>query len=171
MITKTELLESTLRECRIAKQLFTQVPKDGWDYRFSDGQRSTLELARYLCKVGQGCVHAANTESFDWFGTSHERFEALGVEDLPGAMDEQINEITRLFGEISDEDFATKRINMGDMGEWTLQGWLLQTTLKFLTAYRLQLFLQAKAAGNTALDTWDCWNNDGSVNRPEPATA
>ncbi len=171
MISKNDLLESILRECRIAKQLFTQVPDGGWDFRFGEGQRSTQELAGYLCGVGQGCVHSGYAGNFEWFAENGEKFGSLSVEELPGAMDNQISEITRLFGEMSDEDFANKQIEMGDMGTYSLNGWLLQTTLKFLTAYRMQLFLQAKAAGNNALDTWDCWMNDGSMQRPEPAGA
>ena len=171
MIRKSDLLNSILADCAITKQLFTKIPDDGWDYRPSPEQRSTLELGQYICRVGQGCVRAGLDESFDWFGENNERFNALTAADLPAAMDEQMNAIREMFDEMSDEDFDSRKVDMADMGTHTLQGWLLETTLKFLTAYRLQLFLYAKAAGRKDLDTWDAWMDDGTKTRPKPVEA
>lgn len=173
MITKNELRDAILYDCKIAQALIAKLPDGAADYRPIPEQRSTLELAQYLCKVGQGCVHAAIDGGFDWFGTNSERYDALTLEQIPAALDEEMAEITRLFDGISDDDFASKAVDMeaAGMGKWTMQGWLLATSLKFTTAYKMQLFLYAKAAGNKELDTWDAWMDTGGVPRPQPAQA
>lgn len=168
MISKSELMESALREVRISKQLLTNMPEGGWDYRPTPKQRSMLELARYICAVGQGTLHAAKDGSFKWFGEHNERFQALTIEEIPGEMDKEMAEMERLFGEISDDAFANAELTVEGMGNYTLRGWLTETTLKFLTAYKLQLFLYLKSAGASEINTMDAWRRDGS---PEPAGA
>ena len=39
----------------------------------------------------------------------------------------------------------------------TVSAGLMDMTLKCFVAYRMQLFLQAKAAGNPSLGTVNCW--------------
>lgn len=173
MISKNELRDAILYDCKVAKALIAKLPDGAADYRPSPEQRSTLELAQYLCKVAQGCVHAGLDGSFEWFGNNGERFDGLTLDRIPAALDEEMAEITRLFAGISDDDFAHKPVDMtaAGMGKWSLQGWLLATSLKFTTAYKMQLFLYAKAAGNESLDTWDAWMDTGGVPRPQPAEA
>lgn len=173
MISKTELRDAVLHDLKIAKALLAKLPGDTSDYRPTPGQRSTLELARYICKVAQGCTHAALDGNFDWFGANSERFDALSMEQIPAALDEEMAEVTRLFDGLSDDDFASKAVDMESvgMGRWKMQGWLLATTLKFTTAYKQQLFLYAKAAGNTELDTFDLWMDTGGVPRPQMANS
>ena len=170
MISKTELRDAILHDCKVAQALIAKLPEGAADYRPCPEQRSTLELARYLCKVAQGCTHAAIDGSFEWFGSNSERYDALTLDQIPAALDEEMAEITRLFDGISDDDFANKPVDMEDshMGKWTMQGWLLATAVKFTTAYKMQLFLYAKASGNTDLDTWDAWMDTGGVPRPQP---
>ena len=50
-----------------------------------------------------------------------------------------------------------KQIDMGDMGTYTLKDWLLRTSLKFLTAYRMQLFLYLKQTTHPEMSTSNCW--------------
>ena len=173
MITKNDLRDAILYDCKIAQALIAKLPDGAADYRPTPGQRSTLELAQYLCKVGQGCTHAGLDGNFDWFGSNSERYDALTLDQIPVALDEEMAEITRLFDGMSDDDFANKAVDMeaANMGKWSMQGWLLATTLKFTTAYKMQLFLYAKAGGNKELDTWDAWMDTGGVPRPQPAEA
>jgi hypothetical protein len=173
VITKNELRDAILYDFKIARALIAKLPDGAGDYRPTPKQRSTLELAQYLCKVGQGCAHAAIDSSFDWFGSNSERYDALTLEQIPAALDDEMAEITRLFDGISDDDFANKPVDMEavGMGKWTMQGWLLATCLKFTTSYKMQLFLYAKSAGNTELDTWDAWMDTGGVPRPQAAKA
>jgi hypothetical protein len=170
VITKNDLRDAILYDCKIAQALIAKLPDGAADYRPTPGQRSTLELAQYLCKVGQGCTHAGLDGNFDWFGSNSERYDALTLDQIPAALDEEMAEITRLFDGMSDDDFANNAVDMqaANMGKWSMQGWLLATTLKFTTAYKMQLFLYAKASGNTDLDTWDAWMDTGGVPRPQP---
>ena len=159
MITKNELRDAVLYDLKVAQALIAKMPAGAADYRPSPEQRSTLELAQYLCKAAQGCVHAGIDGGFDWFGGNSERFDSLTLEQIPAALDEEMSELTRLFDGISEDDFANKSVDMeaAGMGKWTMQGWLLATCFKFTTSYKMQLFLYAKAAGNDDIWTPDCW--------------
>ena len=171
MIGKNELRDSILHDLKVAKALVAKLPEGAAEFRLSAEQRSTLELARYLCGVAQGCVHAGLDGSCAWFGANGARLQGLTLAEVPAALDEEMAEVTRLFAGISDQDFAGKVVDMSasNMGTWKLQGWLLNTAAKFTSAYKLQLFLHAKAAGNKQLNTWDAWMDTGGVARPQPA--
>ncbi len=170
MIGKNELRDSILHEYKVIKQLVSKLPDGVENYRISDDQRSTIELLRYLVPLGPGTLHAAKDSSFAWFGANAERFEALGLADMPAALDESMTEIAALFDGISDEQFEKGEVAVEGMGEWTVQGWLLNTTARFVPAYKLMLFHHAKAAGNGELNTWDAWMDNGEVPRPAPAS-
>ena len=58
MITKDHLLERIIKECKICMRLFTKLPEGSIDYRPAPGQRSTLELLRYLSIAIAGSAHA-----------------------------------------------------------------------------------------------------------------
>ena len=173
MIGKNELRDSILHDLKVARALTAKLPRGAADYRPCAEQRTTLELARYLCMVTQGCVHAGIDGSWAWFGANGERFNTLTLDQVPAALDEEMAEITRLFAGISDDDFAGKVVDMesSHMGKWKLQGWLLNTAAKFTSSYKLQLFLYAKAGGNKDLNTWDAWMDTGGIGRPQPVEA
>ena len=65
------------------------------------------------------------------------------------------------------DDFDTKPVSIEGMGDWTLQGWLLNTLVRFVPSYKLMLFHHAKAAGNADIGTWDAWMDNGEVPKPE----
>ena len=173
MITKNEIRDAIIYDLKISQALIAKLPDGAADYRPTPGQRSTLEVAQYLCKVAQGCTHAGMDGSFDWFAKHSDRYDSLSLKEIPAALGEEMAEVTRLFDGMSDDDFANKDVDMeaSGMGKSSLQGWLLSTTLKFTAAYKMQLFLYAKAAGNSDLNTWDAWMDTGGLARPQPAAA
>ncbi len=169
MISKDQVRDSILNEYKIIKQLVTKLPEGSADYRISPGQRSTIELLRYLTLMGPGTVHAANDNDFRWIGQNAAAAEGLTLSDIPAYLDGAMGEITALFDGMSDEDFATREVHVEGMGDWTVQTWLLNTTCKFVPAYKLMLFHHAKAAGNGDIGTWDAWMDNGEVPQPKSA--
>ena len=167
MLTKNDVRDSIIQEYKIIKQLVSKLPEGSADYRISEGQRSTIELLRYLTLMGPGTVHAANDNGFSWLAENAPAGEKLTLSEIPAHLDGAMAEINALFDGMSDEDFANRKVSVEGMGDWTVKSWLLNTTCKFMPAYKLMLFHHAKAAGNSKLGTWDAWMDNGEV--PAPA--
>ncbi len=163
MLTKNQIRDSILHEYKVIKQLVAKLPERSEDYRISASQRSTLELLRYLALIGPGTVHAGYDNDFRWIAENTAAMENVDLSEIPAYLDGAMAEIDGLFEKMSDEDFAKRAVSVKGMGAWTLQTWLLNTTCKFLPAYKLMLFHHAKAAGGEALGTWDAWLDTGEA--------
>ncbi len=171
MLSKSDLRDTIINEYKIIKQLVSKLPEDAADYRISPNQRSTLELSRYLCLLGPGLIHAGIDNGFAWFGENNPKLESLTLAEVPGYLEGAINEMESLFEKMTDEDFASREVRVEGMGEWTMQSWLLNTACRFIPSYKLMLFHHAKAAGNSDIDTWDAWMDNGTMPRPVPQEA
>jgi len=166
MLTKDEVCASLLHEYRNIRQLIGKLPAGSEDDRISPTQRSTIELLQYLLMLGPGVLHAANDGGFKWFEENGPRCQSVTFKEAPEYVDGAMAEMEHLFSLWSEEEFTTREVTVPGMGTWTLQGWVLNTLCKFLPAYKLQLFHHAKASGNTDLNTWDAWFDDGQADRP-----
>ena len=163
MLSKNDVRDSLINEYKVIKQLASKLPEGSEDYRISEGQRSTIELLRYLTLLGPGVVHAGNDNGFGWLGENGPAAEQLTLAEIPAHLDGAMAELNALFETLSEEDFANRQVSLEGMGDWTMQTWLLNTACKFLPAYKLMLFHHAKAAGNAELGTWDAWLDNGEV--------
>jgi hypothetical protein len=156
MITKQQLLDSMKEECRIIKHLATKVPEDGLDYRPSPGQRSTLELMKYLTRGAiVPAIHAV-TDSWEHGEEYEKQAEQVTPENFAEEMDRQIGMIENLFAEIDEQEALEKPTTMPWGTPTTTGAGMMDMALKLLVAYRMQLFLYAKAAG-ADIDSADCW--------------
>ncbi len=171
MLGKNDLRDCIVNEYKIMKQLLAKLPEGSEDFRISENQRSTIELVRYLSLLGPGIIHAGNDNGFQWFGENGPKVESLTLAEAPSYFDGAIAELETLFDGMSDEDFASKAVSVEGMGDWTMQGWLLNTLVRFVPSYKLMLFNHAKAAGNADIGTWDAWLDNGEVPKPEPQDA
>ncbi|MGH7591625.1 MAG: hypothetical protein ACREL2_09310 [Gemmatimonadales bacterium] len=158
MITKDDLLTSMTRECDIAIHLHSKLTPQAADYRPSPDQRSTAELLRYLAICG-----IAGTTSMvkgDWklFAPFRERSATLTVAEFPAAMARQKDELVALFAGITPEQFATQEARMpGGTVTLPLGVAILNAPLKWLAAYKLELFVYAKASGAHDINTSNAW--------------
>ncbi|MHC4957875.1 MAG: hypothetical protein ACYTGN_05820 [Planctomycetota bacterium] len=156
MITKEQLLDSMRAECSIIKHLATKVPEGGLEYRPSDGQRSTMELMRYLTRGAiVPAIHAV-TDSWDHGEEYEKQTESVTPENFAAEMDRQVEMLEKLFAEIDAEEALTKPTTMPWGTPTTTGAGLMDMALKLLVAYRMQLFLYVKAAG-ADVSSPDCW--------------
>lgn len=157
MITKTHLLDSMLHECTVAQHLYGKLPPGSFDYRPTPGQRSTAELLQYLSVIGiAGCTCMVES---DWkrFGAFSARAKELAPEGFVEAMDRQKAELIALFKDLPDERLATQQAPLPGGATQPLAVALMNGPVKWLTAYKLQLFLYAKASGADAIGTANAW--------------
>ena len=169
MLGKNDIRDMLINEYKVIKQLATKLPEGSEDYRISEGQRSTIELLRYLTLIGPATVHAALDNGFSWFAANAPASEQVTLAEVPAYLDGAMAETSGLLDRMSDEDFASKPVSVEGMGDWTIQTWLLNTACKFVPAYKLMLFNHAKAAGNHEIGTWDAWLDNGEVPAPPSA--
>lgn len=168
MSFKEDIHESINLELHILEHLFSKIPPENLlalEYRPSPGQRSLLELLRYLSYAGIGGCLAALEGGFDGFRRVAARAEDMPAEEFPAAIARQKEEIAELFAGLTDDDLANRRGKNPFGQEMSLAKCLLELPYRWLVAYRMQLFLYAKANG---ADLWtpDCWYG---VTRERPA--
>ncbi len=157
MISKSHLLDSMLHECTVAQHLFTKLPAGSFEYRPTAGQRTTAELLQYLSVIG--IAGATCMAEHDWkrFGPFSARAKELAPGDFVAAMDRQKAELIALFKTLSDERLATQEAPLPAGGTQPLAVALMNGPLKWLTAYKLQLFLYAKSSGAHEISTSNAW--------------
>lgn len=156
MMSKNELIASLTRETEVCKHLHSKMSADQADYRLGEGMRNNLELLQYLTFCAEGPAHAMI--SGDWSGIMQyqERASQVTFESFPSAMDSQLEATKSMISDLSDEDLARESVlPWGDT--ITVGAGLIDMSLKFLTAYKLQLFCHLKANGQTELGTMNAW--------------
>ncbi|HYE07328.1 MAG TPA: hypothetical protein VEL07_17570 [Planctomycetota bacterium] len=155
MITLDQFNAAIANECRIVKHLVAQVPADGWAYRPTPGQRSTLELARYLTQGALGCLRYALDGNWDRW--DDKAGADLAPAQIGKAMDKQAKAIAKELGALTPAKLKKATVTDFDGKTVPLSDFVLRMVLGQLAAYRMQLFLYAKQAGNAGLGTSDCW--------------
>jgi predicted enzyme related to lactoylglutathione lyase len=157
---KNYLLRCIETEIGSCKHLYTTIPEGMLDFRPRENMRTMEELLRYLTWTGvstiahylndlpEGITHARKYYS--------ERNADLDLCTFPVAMDAQMAEIRAKLAAITDEELITRRVMYPWGVETSLGEAIVETTVKWLSAYKMQLFLYIKMAGSD-INTMDCW--------------
>ena len=157
MITKDQIAGGMTRECDICIHLFEKLSPEAFDYRPSEGQRSTIELLRYLAGCGIGGLRSLASANWKLFGETLARTENMSAAEFPAAMKRQRREIEEFFAATSEEVLATQMAPTLPSGTMPLGAAILWGPFKWLAAYKLQLFLYAKATGAHQIATANAW--------------
>lgn len=166
MVTKAQILSSMQRECDVCVHLHGKIPPGGMDFRLTPAQRSTRELLRYLSHIGIAATRCMVAGSWAPYGPLEARAASLEPADFPAAMARQKAEIAAELERVSEGDLQSKSFTLPWGTTVPLGQALLELAYACLVAYRMQLFLHAKAAGNAAISTANCW---GGIDAPVSA--
>jgi len=165
MITKQQLADSFIHECDVCLHLATKLSDEGMRYQPSEQQRTSLDLLRYLsiCAIaGMQCM-AAN----DWtlFTGYQARVKDMTADQFPAAMQQQKAEIQQFFDNITEAELETRQSALPGVADHKipLALALMNGPLKWLTAYKMQLFLYAKAASAPEIGTPNVWRGRDAV--------
>lgn len=156
MFSTDDFLATVELETRICKHLNDKLKGDQLTYRPAEGMRSTLELLQYLTYCGIAPARAL--VDGDWSGVAERATRAKGITaaSFGDHMDAQLAELRLLIGDLTPAQLdAPASLPWGEQSR--LGKALVDTSLRFLTAYRMQLFLYAKASGSSELSTINCW--------------
>ena len=157
---KQHLLNAIEKEINICKRLFSLVPKDQLHYRPKEGMRSTLELLQYLTVIGSvmPAFWIQPAEPFnEFFANRTKAAMEVNEDNFVEAMDKQLTEIHSLFSGITDEVLLNKEISFPWGSTAALGDAILGTSVKFITAYKMQLYLYLKMSTDQTLGTADAW--------------
>jgi len=166
MIQRDAFIRAVVRECRTSKHLFAKIPEGGMDYRPTPKQRSTRELLQYLSMIGIASARGMVENDWASYKGLAEAAAKRSPEEFPAAMDRQAEALKDLLGSLTDEDMTRETRHVtGDLVPLGLG--LMLSTYAWLVAYRHQLFLYAKAAGNAEISTVNNWV--GRDPEPKPA--
>lgn len=163
MLSKDDLLDSLLHECKVAKHLVGCLPADKAGERMTPGQRSHLEVARYLSFCGIGGTLFILDGDFAGYEAWQAKTESLSLDELPAALDAQADALREAFARIQESDFE-REVKHPAGHTLSFKRALLELPLKWMVGYRMQLFLCAKLAGNADIGTMDCWH--GKAKQP-----
>ena len=157
MISKEQLVASMCDEMRIVRHLARKVPAHALGWRPTPGQRSTIELLRYLSTAAIDLAREVASGEWDVTRVTGKAPTRLREEDFDAAMARQEKDLRELLAPFDDRAMAERRAILPTGAATTLGHALLEVVLKALVGYRMQLFLYAKASGNASLTTLDCW--------------
>ena len=157
VLTRTELVTSLKNEVRIALHLAGKIDRSQLDYRPTAGQRSTIELVRYISMMGPELLQAAISAHFDvpsWNSAE----EAAATRDLDSAITAiaaQADRYAAMLDRVSDADLRAEIAVFGDKS--SRGAFIVDQLLCGCAAYRTQLFLYLKACGRTELNSMNLW--------------
>lgn len=157
MFSTESLIRCWNTETEICIALFNRIPAGGLDYRPTPGQRNTLELLRYLSKGPRNGV--IRVVAGDWNATppAMEMAKNMPPSDFVAQMRLQAEEVARVLRAANPEDLAHGTMSF-PWGETLAKGEaLVHYPYRWLTGYRMQLFLYVKAAGVPGISTPELW--------------
>jgi hypothetical protein len=154
MYTKEQIWSSFTKEFHILKHLAEKIPVGGEHHKPTEKQRTTLELLHYIAGFGGGIFSVI--KSGDGMAFSHyaDTVKDITVENFPAAIDAQEIVMKEMFDQFTPE-FLNEEFSA--WGQTQTRGMFLLEGLKMLAAYKMQLFLYVKAAGNHAIGTSNVW--------------
>lgn len=154
MYTKEQIWSSFTKEFAILKHLAEKVPAGGEHHKPTEKQRTTLELMHYIAGFGGGMFNVIKTGDGAAFMNYASTVKDITVANFAAAIDTQEVAMKEMFEGFTAE-FLAEEISV--WGNTQSRGMFLLECLKMLTAYKMQLFLYAKAAGNHAIGTSNVW--------------
>jgi hypothetical protein len=171
MTFKDIIVDSMIKDLTVCQHLYEKIPADSMDKRPREGMRSTKELLSYLAYIGSGSVETyinggwANEENIARMKEIRENANKINHDDFVALLDEEKKKISSALAKLTDQDLLTiettqpwgQKVNLGEA--------LLNNSLKYLAAYRLQLFLYAKMWG-AEISTANAWR--GVDVKPKP---
>ncbi len=157
MIRKDDLAALMVQECDICIHLHSKLGPQSASYRPSEGQRTSVELLRYLAICGIAGIRCMADKNWKQFRQFTDRVATMSVEEFPAAMARQREEIREFFAGIGEAELENQEAPLPGGGTRPLGIAILAGPFKWLTAYKLQLFLYAKASGASGIGTANAW--------------
>lgn len=154
MINKEVFISSLEHEIRVIRHLGMKIKLEMLSYRPSPSQRSLIELLQYLSYVLETSVEAVITKDGSLYKARSEAAQETTLENFDERMHQQAVRIREMITSLPDDAME----EMVDL--WVTQTramHLLNSTLKWSVAYKMQLFQYLKQGFDLPLKTSNLW--------------
>lgn len=156
MYTKQDFINSINQETRIIKHLFEKIPEGKLEHKLTEKQRTTLELLQYLSVIASAGVRVIVENDQSIFTKYMEASKETHQDNFIEIMDKQVKDIEEYLKNVTEEDLKVE-VNIFNAGTRSKGVYLVEFVLKWLVAYKMQLFLYIKSAGNDKISTSNLW--------------
>lgn len=157
MTSKQDVIDAALHEIKVCRFLATKVPDGMHSWRPTHGQRSVLELMQYLVRCGIAPAVSRLGGSKDLALPYIDAATKVTPASFDSAMETQAGQIREFVMGISDADWKSKLVELPWGEKVSVGRALLESSVKYLTAYKMQLFLYLKQMGVQGLGSSHCW--------------
>jgi hypothetical protein len=158
---KQHLLNAIIDEMKICKRLYTKIPQDKMDFRPKADMRSIEELLQYISITGTALpeywLNESESDFFASFEIKKAASQKISHQQFLSVMNNQIELIQKLFRQINEEDLLNKEVIYPWGGKAHFGEAIIASSVKFLTGYKLQLFLYIRMCSEEKLGTVDAW--------------
>ena len=171
MTFKDTIVDSMIKDLTVCQHLYEKIPSDAMDKRPREGMRSTRELLSYLAYIGSASVETylnggwANEENIARMKVIRDDANKIKPEDFVAILEVEKKKISASLASLTDEDLLSRETTQPWGQKVKLAEALMNNSLKYLAAYRLQLFLYAKMWG-AEISTANAWR--GVDVKPKP---
>ena len=156
MITPAQFMDAVDHETRVILHLATKVPPGAYDWRPTPGQRSMLELMRYLTASAEVPCRAMIEGNWDAAEALEAAAEAVTPATFAAAMAKQRDGIARALAPLTGRDYLERDAKLPWGTPVKLGEALVRTVLYTLVAYRMQFFLYVKQSGVPDIGPAEC---------------
>lgn len=131
------------------------------NYQPHQNVRTAIDLLQYLSICGTSMLgfwldnHGLDFRGY--FDTVRQKASATTKENFVEKMDAEIALVEKYFAGISEADLQNKLVALPAGNQEPMAIALLESTVKWLTAYKMQLFLYIKISTGAELKTPDLW--------------
>lgn len=156
---KEHLLLNMGRELMLLKQLTPFIEQKDLEYRPTEKVRSTYELMQYLSTIGAYMLRwMIKDDMTDEVRLKiREHRNTLTLENFNERLDRQWEEIQSYMAMISEEDLLLKQATLPNKEKMPLGAAIIHAPIKWLAAYRMELFVYLKMNGHSELSTKEAW--------------
>jgi len=154
MITKEQYIKSFVKELEIIKHLAEKISPEMLEYRPSEKQRSTLELMQYLGHISATAILSFIDPVNNSYMELAKAKDLVTFENFISKIDEQIKIVNEQVSVLTDEQLDSEVSFFGMNEKLSMH---LLSALKWITAYKMQLFLYIKANGVSHIGTSNAW--------------
>jgi hypothetical protein len=161
MINATQFANSIEKEFKLIIGLSKNITPAMMDYKPKEGMRSMQELLHYLPGCGYYFQSYWMTDGSqtvqEYFTEIRATRTQVTLENFESEMNIHLEKFKTLISSINEQDWQSKMVKYPWGAEAPIGEAMLETSLKWLTAYKYQLFMYIKMNSDAEIGTKDVW--------------
>lgn len=156
MYTRENFLDAVRKEASIISHLHSKLTPEMLDFRPTPAQRSTRELLEYIPCCAFLIGKCLSEGGFQNWKPGADEIKAAVAKDFNAALNAEVEKLTQWVKAMPESEL-NKDVKTPPGDVIKLSQALVDMNYRFLTAYKMQLFLYLKACGRADIGTANCW--------------